>query len=124
MKKLAIFILLSFSLTACGKADPALQAFASCIEESGAVFYGSFLCVHCNEQKDMFKSAKEDLPYVECDPRAGKDSKSAVCEANQVTGYPTWIFKDGSRLVGTQSFETLAEKTSCSLPGQQSVMEQ
>ena len=29
--------------------------------------------------------------------------------------YPTWVFADGSRLVGVQTPQTLATKTGCAL---------
>lgn len=34
----------------------------------------------------------------------------------KIEGYPTWIFKDGSRLTGEIPLPTLAEKTQCALP--------
>jgi thiol-disulfide isomerase/thioredoxin len=42
--------------------------------------------------------------------------QTEMCEENGVKGYPTWVFKDGSRLTGEVKFETLAEKTQCILP--------
>ena len=73
-----------------------LDEFASCIDKSGAMFYGAFWCPHCQATKKLFGSSAKLLPYVEC--------------------YPTWEFKDGSRLTGELTLATLAEKTGCTLP--------
>jgi hypothetical protein len=91
-----------------------LDSFAQCIKSSGAEFYGAFWCAHCQEQKKDFGSSKKYLPYVEC---ANPDnSQTQICIDKKITGYPTWIFADGTSLPGRLPFETLAEKTQCMLP--------
>ncbi|MFA5827625.1 MAG: thioredoxin domain-containing protein [Candidatus Paceibacterota bacterium] len=91
-----------------------LDGFAQCIKSSGAEFYGAFWCVHCQEQKTEFGSSKQYLPYIEC---ANSDNTQIqICIDKKIEGYPTWVFKDGSRLSGKLSLETLAEKTQCILP--------
>ena len=92
-----------------------LDTFASCIKDSGATFYGAFWCPHCQNQKAMFGSSAKLLPYVECSTPDGK-GQLPVCKDAGVTGYPTWVFADGSRESGEVSLERLAEKTSCTLP--------
>jgi len=92
-----------------------LDAFATCIAESGATFYGAFWCPHCQNQKAMFGTSARLLPYVECSTPDG-NSQLPVCTDAGVTGYPTWEFADGSREGGEVSLERLAEKTSCVLP--------
>ena len=89
--------------------------FAMCLEEKGAKFYGAFWCHNCDVQKQMFKKSAKKLPYIECSP-ANRQGQLAVCEEAGIEGYPTWEFADGERLTGTQSFETLAEKTGCVVP--------
>lgn len=91
------------------------DAFAQCLGEKGAIFYGAFWCPHCQEQKALFGRSKDKLPYIECSAPNGKDQLD-VCKEAGVTGYPTWILKDGTRLNSIQSLETLAEKTGCALP--------
>ncbi len=91
-----------------------LNEFATCIKDSGAKFYGAFWCSHCQNQKKMFGDAKDSLPYIECSTPDNKQTDE--CKNAKIEGYPTWEFSDGSRLSGEQSFETLSEKTSCSLP--------
>ncbi len=95
---------------AVGKYGP----FAQCLKDSGAEFYGAFWCPHCQAQKAMFGGAKSLLPYVECS-NADK-SQTQICIDKKIEGYPTWIFKDGSRINGEADFKTLAEKTQCVLP--------
>lgn len=92
-----------------------LDSFAQCINDSGAKFYGTFWCSHCGEQKKMFGSAKQYLPYIECSSADGR-SQLEVCNREGIEGFPTWKFANGSELSGRQELETLAAKTSCNLP--------
>ncbi len=92
-----------------------LDTFASCIKDSGALFYGAFWCPHCQNQKAMFGSSAKLLPYVECSTPDGK-SQLPLCTDAGVTGYPTWLFVDGTRESGEVSLEKLSEKTNCPLP--------
>lgn len=86
----------------------ALDTFASCLTEKGAIFYGTEWCPHCKNQKAMFGNSMKKVHYIDCD----KNKKKCV-EAG-ITGYPTWKFADGSSLSGTQLLGALAEKTGCS----------
>jgi thiol-disulfide isomerase/thioredoxin len=90
-------------------------AFAQCVKDNGATFYGAFWCPHCKEQKALFGDAVKLLPYVECSTADGQ-GQNAVCTAKGVNSYPTWVFADGSRESGTLSMEELAKKTGCTLP--------
>ena len=92
-----------------------LDAFAECLKEKGAVFYGTFWCQHCQNQKALFGKSVKHLPYVECSTPDGR-SQSAFCKDKNINGYPTWEFKDGSRQSGELALTRLAEKTDCPLP--------
>jgi thiol-disulfide isomerase/thioredoxin len=94
------------------------DAFAKCLGEKGAKFYGAYWCPHCQSQKDMFGNAKKFLPYTECSDPNGKNSSivQQVCRDANIKLYPTWQFPDGTRAVGEQSLSTLANKTGCQLP--------
>lgn len=87
-------------------------ALADCLKNNGAVFYGAFWCSHCQAQKTLFGAAAPALPYVECST-TDKSEQAQICKDKGITGYPTWIFADGSQLAGELSFATLAEKTNC-----------
>ncbi len=92
-----------------------LDSFASCIKESGALFYGAFWCPHCQNQKALFGSSAKLLPYIECSTPDGKSQTPACTEAG-VVGYPTWKFPNGIVETGELSLERLVELTSCPLP--------
>jgi thiol-disulfide isomerase/thioredoxin len=92
-----------------------LDSLASCIKDSGAKFYGAFWCPHCQKQKGAFGRSARLLPYVECSTPDGK-GQLQICKDAGVEGYPTWEFADGSRMNGNIALETLAEKTSCTIP--------
>lgn len=125
MKKQTIFIIFAVAViiiiggvgvySSKNKAPGKYDDFAKCISNSGAKFYGAFWCSHCNNQKKMFGSSKEYLPYVECSDTDGQ-SQLQICKDAGIGGYPTWKFADGSQLEGEVPFETLAEKTQCVLP--------
>jgi len=91
------------------------DAFATCLKDKGATFYGSFWCPHCKAQKALFGSSVNLLPYVECSTPDGQN-QTQICADKKITGYPTWTFADGSTLSGETPLATLAEKTSCILP--------
>lgn len=88
---------------------------ATCLAEKGATFYGAFWCPNCGNQKKLFGTAADILPYVECSTPDGK-GQQMVCTEKGIASYPTWEFADGSRLVGTQDLEVLAEKAGCPMP--------
>ena len=121
MKKLFAFLFLTaLAFTGCTR-DTANDAFVTCIADSDATFYGAFWCPHCADQKKLFGDSVDLLPYVECDP-SGKNADPAACAAAGVQSYPTWVFADGTKVEGVQSFDELALATSCPLPGNESVM--
>lgn len=92
-----------------------LDAFAACIKNSGAVFYGAFWCPHCQATKALFGRSAKLLPYVECSTPDGKGQLPA-CTEKGVTSYPTWIFTTGEVATGELSLARIAEATSCPLP--------
>jgi len=69
------------------------DTFATCLKDKGATFYGASWCPHCNDQKDLFGSAKKSLPYVECssDDESGQ---AQVCKDQKIESYPTWTFSN------------------------------
>lgn len=91
-----------------------LDSFASCIADSGTIYYGAFWCPNCKNQEALFGRSARLLPRVECSTPDGK-SQLPVCQEAEIKGYPTWDFTDGTRKTGVQSLEALAEATSCSL---------
>ncbi len=76
--------------------------------------YGAFWCPHCQNQKKMFGSAADLLPYVECSTPDGK-GQLTICKEKNIEGYPTWEFSDGTRLSGEVPLQTLAAKSGCEI---------
>ena len=121
--KIAIWVLLIISAALAGFVywqglpPPAhvYDSLAKCIAQSSTTFYGAFWCPHCRDQKTKFGTGAQYLPYHECSLPDGS-GEVPDCAAAGITNYPTWVFKDGSRLVGVQSPATLAQKTGCPLP--------
>lgn len=85
------------------------DALAQCLTREGAGMYGTDWCPNCQNQKQMFGNSFKYVTYINC------DANPTACDSQGVTGYPTWIFNDGSRLIGTQSLDALAEQTGCAL---------
>jgi len=111
----AILCLVALSVTAGSGESANLDGFAKCLGEKKVLMYGSFLCPHCDEQRKSFGSSFQYVPYVECSIR-GSRQMTFPCIAAQIHYTPTWIFDDGSRLLGVQSLKTLSDKTGCKLP--------
>lgn len=105
---------LYFLVTTPGKTGK-LDSFASCIKDSGAVFYGAFWCPHCRDQKALFGRSAKNLPYVECSTPDG-NGQIQYCKDKDIKGYPTWDFKDGSRKSEVLSLNDLSSITGCALP--------
>jgi hypothetical protein len=97
-----------------------LDGFAKSLNQKGATFYGHYQCSHCKKQKDLFETAQQYLPYVECGILS-KDigtGQTKTCEDKKIEGYPTWIFADGSRTTGEQSIQSLSDKTGIPVPAE------
>lgn len=84
--------------------------FAQCLAEKGLTMYGADWCPHCKNEKKLFGSSFQYVPYVEC------PDNPQVCLEKKVEGYPTWIFPDGRKLVGEQGLAGLSKESGCALP--------
>ncbi len=90
------------------------DSFAQCITDAGAKFYGAYWCPHCKDQKELFDNSAK-IPYIECSTPNGQ-GQLPICIDAGITGYPTWVYGDGSIENGNQTLEQIAEKTACELP--------
>ena len=86
--------------------NAATAKFAECLTEKNAVLYGSNHCSHCNTQKILFGEYFEKISFVNC------DETPWLCEAVDITAYPTWII-NGKKHLGTESLTKLKELTGC-----------
>jgi VCBS repeat-containing protein len=95
-------------------AAPDLVAFAKALDAAGAVMYGAGWCPHCTAQKERFQDGQRFLPYVES-TNPDRSPNAAALE-NNIQSYPTWIFANGTRLVGDQTLEALATAAGITIP--------
>ncbi len=85
---------------------------AQCLQDKGVIMYGASWCPHCQNQKQAFGVAANDVPYQECDANTpGGDQQK--CIAAGVTGYPTWQIPGQEPLVGEQTLSQIAELAGC-----------
>jgi hypothetical protein len=91
-----------------------LDAFAKCLAARQVKMYGLFWCTHCEEQKEMFGSAFQYVPYIECGTK-GSRAEQPACKQVGVKNFPTWQFAT-ERHEGVLRLESLSEKSGCSLP--------
>jgi hypothetical protein len=92
-----------------------LTAFAQCLSAKQAKMYGAYWCPHCADQKEIFGSSFQYMPYVECGIK-GSRAEAPECLQAGVKRFPTWQFSDGERREGMMQLKALSEKTGCSLP--------
>ena len=92
------------------QAAASLDSFAQCLADGKVTMYGADWCPHCQNEKKAFGDSFRLVPYVECpdDPQR--------CLQEGITGYPTWVFADGTKLVGEQGLEKLSKVSGCQLP--------
>ena len=91
-----------------------LDAFAQCLAAKQVKMYGLFWCTHCAEQKELFGSSFQYVPYVECGIKGSRD-EAPSCLTAGVKNFPAWQFMD-ERREGLMSLSALSEKTGCTLP--------
>lgn len=107
-----ILILFFINQTKIPKNNPKSE-LAQCLTSKGLKFYGAFWCPHCAEQKALFGSAKDELPYVECGVIGDARGQTQICTEKEITGYPTWELQNGERISGVQSLERLSKIAGC-----------
>lgn len=94
--------------------DPKMDAFAQCLTDQGVKMYGTWWCPHCKTQKELFGRSFSKINYTECsDP--GSNAMNQTCKEAKIEGYPTWEFKDKTRVSGEQKLEDLGKKAECTL---------
>ena len=81
------------------------DSFAQCISDSGAEMFGAFWCPTCNDQKSVFGSSQDNIPYIECSLQ--NRSQTIACRKEGIESYPTWRFADGTEKIGLLSLEEL-----------------
>lgn len=85
-----------------------LDAFATCLSEEGAIFYGTEWCGFCQQQKAMFGNSMRNINFIDCDQNRN------LCMSEGITGYPTWKI-NGQAYSGVQQLTRLSELTGCEI---------
>jgi hypothetical protein len=88
--------------------DPWVRGLATHLANIDAKFYGASWCPHCTQQKEMFGSSVDRVPYIECSPGGPKAPVARACRDARIESYPTWII-NGQRYDGTQTLQALAQ---------------
>ena len=115
---IAAIVVIMYMVVGAAKTSANTDQFAECLVNKGVKFYGAFWCPHCQAQEADFGMSRQKLAslglYNECSNADG--SQNALCTGLKITGYPTWVFPDGSRISGEQTLATLSQKSGCALP--------
>src|SRR5215831_1756963 len=91
------------------------DSFAKCLSSKQAKMYGLYWCPHCADQKRMFGSSFQYVPYVECAVGPpGSGQLAPACQAAGVKLFPSWQFGATPPKEGVLSLEDLSVKTGCS----------
>ena len=91
------------------------DSFAKCLASKQAKMYGLYWCPHCADQKRLFGTSFEYVPYVECAIRGSKEM-APECKAAGAKLFPSWQFGAEPPKEGVQSLQELSQKSGCSLP--------
>ena len=117
MKKTLIIIMSIFTILLIGCSNGKYDTFAQCLTDNDVTFFGAFWCPHCQTQKNLFGGSMKNVNYVECS-LPDKKGQTQICIDENIETYPTWEFKDGTRVDNVQSLESLSKLSGCSLEGE------
>jgi len=98
-----------FATKASSPKPSSYDKLARCLASKKVTMYGAYWCPHCQNTKAAFGDSFQYVPYVECTVDVKKSTD------NNVNGYPTWIYPDGTRTEGEVSLSDISTKSGCSL---------
>ncbi|HJV32870.1 MAG TPA: hypothetical protein VJ694_02480 [Patescibacteria group bacterium] len=97
---------------------PKDETLGQCLARKGVHLYGASWCHPCHVQLEWFGKDAKNVPFTDCFPADDTVIPVPECEAvglDLTSSYPTWIFPDGLRVVGTRSLKWLAISAECPL---------
>ncbi|HTK60122.1 MAG TPA: hypothetical protein VL283_02860 [Candidatus Baltobacteraceae bacterium] len=100
------------------KAIPKDETLGQCLARKGVHLYGASWCHPCHEQLAWFGDDAKNVPFTDCFPTDDTVIAAPECQAvglDIMGPFPTWIFADGLKVVGTRSLKWLAISTDCPL---------
>ena len=110
---LLVLSLVIFQYFSAEESNAALDEFAQCLSEKGAIMYGADWCPHCQNEKKAFGSSFKFVNYVECADPSDPYKQAKACADADIQGYPTWVRADNERVSGSKTLEFLAEWADC-----------
>ena len=93
---------------------PDLVQFAKDLAASGAKLYGAAWGPFTTQQMQLFEDGGNELPFIEV--TLPDRSISDLGIDNQINAYPTWVFPDGTRNIGSLSLEEISELSDVPIP--------
>jgi thiol-disulfide isomerase/thioredoxin len=90
------------------KDEKNLTSFIECLNQKGAIMYGTEWCGYCRSQKEQFGEYFEKIRYVDC------NLEREVCQNAGVKGFPTWVINEKLES-GFKTLEQLSKISQCSL---------
>lgn len=99
-----------------GPEDPWVRNLAEHLTRSNVKFFGASWCPHCQDQKKLFGSSVNRIPYIECSPGGPNTPQAPECKEKAIQSYPTWIV-NGQRHTGVLPLDTLAQLSKFSYQG-------
>ncbi len=111
---LNLLVVIPFNLFA--PVEENYDALAQCLNEKGAVMYGSERCSICQRQKALFGEASQRIAQVECASKL-PHSQWQLCREKGIEDTPTWTLEpegiEVKRHVGFMNLDSLAEFAGC-----------
>ena len=80
---------------------------AECLTEKGVIMAGTDWCPACKAQKNEFGDAFDKINYKNC------DYVEDWCLDNNISGFPTWVFPNGTQYRGVQNPAFLSQIAGC-----------
>ena len=126
LRRIRIAIIVMFAICAAlaifvywqGLPPPAhlYDALAKCIAQSEHhILWRVLVPALRRAERPSSALARNIFPTWNARSTGTSGGETQVCIDHNITQYPTWVFADGSRLVGVQTPQTLATKTGCAL---------
>lgn len=91
---------------------------AACLNDQGAVMYGTTWCSYCKMQLSFFGDAADEIEYVTCDRLEDPYLQEPICAEKNIVAYPTWIFDGDERVLGFLFPWEFAKQRACAWPEQ------
>lgn len=101
-------------VTGCDSIDleqKAILDLVTCLNDSGAVMYGTNWCGSCQEQKKLFGESFEKINFMDC------SLEPTECLIQGIESYPTWKMNNKTR-EGLVSLENLEIWSGCNSSSQ------